>query len=87
MMGSCAGQIRLSEERDISAEQPKDYSKYRWANSVLGGVQTALYEMRLKSQAGADHATIRLVKKCKRQSKTLNKDMGKQSILWENLQE
>jgi len=31
--------------------------------------------MRLKNQAGADHAMIRLLKKCKRQSKMLNKNI------------
>ena len=41
----------------------------------MGGVQTVLCKMRLKNQAGADHAMIRLLKKCKRQSKILNKNI------------
>ena len=53
----------------------KDHSKYRWANADVGGVQTVLCKIRLKNQAGVDHAMIRLLKKCKRQSKMLNKNI------------
>ena len=42
----------------------------------MGGVQTVLCKMRLKNQAGADHAMIRLLKKCKRQSKILTEGLG-----------
>lgn len=58
---------RINKWRD-SAKQ-SDHSKYRWANADVGGVQTVLCKIRLKNQAGVDHAMIRLLKKCKRQSK------------------
>lgn len=41
----------------------------------MGGVQTVLCKIRVKNQAGVDHAMIRLLKKCKRRSKMLNKNV------------